>query len=113
MSWILNKETHDIYTEGTAQAKVHNALEPPYPSIFWYVENNNVTHAGEPVCEEMGAFAHATKLREISFPSTIRSIGPYAFTNTALKHVELPRHCEYFSTSFPSDCIIDGGTLVK
>lgn len=48
--WVLNlaENPPDIYNS-TLPRTLHNAMEQPYPNIFWYVNQvgNDVTHSGE------------------------------------------------------------------
>lgn len=109
MAWVLDLQAMDIYTDNTVQGNVHNALEPPYPADFWYVTDTpDVTHDGALDVIPMGAFFN-TPLRKIVIPSSVTSIGHESFQQTALTHVTLPDDCEYYSTSFPEDCVVTGG----
>lgn len=81
----------------SAMWKINNDL--PYKSVF--AEN-----------QLMGAFEGCTNLAHVSIPSTVQSIGPYSFKDTALTEVTLPAECTYYSTSFPPGCTITGGVLI-
>lgn len=49
-TWVLDlsSDPPDIYNSAITE-HAHNAFEPPYPSIFWYVdtEHNDINHLGE------------------------------------------------------------------
>lgn len=64
----------------------------------------------------MGACCMCERLYSVTIPSSVLSIGRYAFWGTALTTVRIAPACEYFSTTFPADCEIyhytDGSNLV-
>lgn len=144
--WVLNKTIPDIYTDNTVQDNLHTCFEPPYPSIYWYVnqsgddvihmgeimewhtpcfeapypsvfwypENNDVIHGGELDYTKMGAFIATKKLKRITLPMSLVSIGEYSFAESSLKKVTIPnKETIYYSTSFPPDCVVTGGHLVN
>lgn len=82
-------------------------LSPPYPPGVWEVESGRLAHDGLPEASKMGAFADCKKLRNVTIPSTVTYIGPYAFYGTSLTEVTIPRGCVYFDTSFPSGCTVN------
>ena len=49
-TWVLNLSTNppDIYNSAVSE-HAHNALQPPYPNVFWYVNQvgNDIAHSGE------------------------------------------------------------------
>ena len=63
----------------------------------------------EPYYRRNGAFARTKYLEEVKLPSTLTSIGRYAFADSGLKKVTLPHDCAYYLTSFPEDCEVTGG----
>ena len=145
MGWVLNTSIPDIYTEDTVQGNLHTCFEAPYPSIFWYVnqeqndithlgelsyytpcfeptypsifwyvDNNDIIHGGELDYTKMGAFMAAKKLRRITLPMSLTSIGEYSFAESGLKRVTIPNEeTTYYPTSFPPNCIITGGHLIE
>lgn len=64
----------------------------------------------------MGACCMCEGLYSVTIPSSVLSIGRYAFWGTALTTVRIAPACEYFPTTFPTDCEIyhytDGSNLV-
>lgn len=60
---------------------------------------------------DLGAFNNNPNLTSVIFPESIESIGKLAFNNTGLTEVTLPEFCIYYPSSFPSNCIVHGGTL--
>lgn len=145
MGWVLDTTIPDIYTEDTVQGNLHTCFEAPFPSVFWYVnqeqndvihlgelsyytpcfepsypsilwyvDNNDVVHGGELDYTKMGAFMAAKKLRKVTLPMSLVSIGEYAFAESSLKRVTIPNdETTYYSTSFPPNCIITGGHLIE
>ena len=61
---------------------------------------------------KIGAFAYLTNLTSITIPQSVKSIGKYAFYKTGLTSVTLADDCTYYSTSFPENCVVTGGTLL-
>ena len=60
------------------------------------------------------AFANFEKLKNVSFPKSVKTIGINVFVGcTELKEVTIPDTCEYFSDSFPEGCIVNGGKLIN
>lgn len=145
MGWVLDTTIPDIYTKDTVQGNLHTCFEAPFPSVFWYVnqeqndvihlgelsyytpcfepsypsilwyvDNNDVVHGGELDYTKMGAFMAAKKLRKVTLPMSLVSIGEYAFAESSLKRVTIPNdETTYYSTSFPPNCIITGGHLIE
>lgn len=115
MAWVLDLQAMDIYTEDTVQGNIYNAFEPPYPSDFWYVTDTpDITHEGALDVIPIGAFANCAFLTEIVLPESIRSIGPESFGDTGLTEVTIPNDiCTYYSTSFPTGCVVTGGQLIE
>lgn len=64
----------------------------------------------------MGACCMCEGLYSVTIPSSVLSIGRYAFWGTALTTARIAPACEYFPTTFPTDCEIyhytDGSNLV-
>ena len=116
MGWLVNPTTGDIYTEDTTQGNVVKALEKPYPEGMWFVTDTpDVTHDGAITdIAAMGAFAYCDKLTSIVLPESLTSIGPESFVDTGLTEVTIPNNqCTYYSTSFPSGCVVTGGHLIE
>lgn len=59
-----------------------------------------------PTNTELGAFANAVSLMQISIPRSCKKIGRYAFRNTHLSSVTIARDCVYYNTSFPEGCVV-------
>lgn len=62
---------------------------------------------------DLGAFANASELTSVKIPSTCKLIGITAFRNTKLTSVRLPDDCQYYPTSFPDGCVVNGGSIIK
>lgn len=111
--WYVNQTNDDVIHLGELNY-ITPCFNLPYPSAFWYVENDDVVHGGELDYTVMGAFARTKRLREITLPMSLESIGAYAFAESALKKVNIPNNATtYYSTSFPSNCQVTGGTLIE
>lgn len=91
---------------------VPELFETSAPSILWRVADNKLT-IGTPEPPLLGAFCHASKLKKVSIPNTVKKIGRYAFTNATLSSVKLAADCEYYSASFPAECRVSGGILIE
>lgn len=109
-SWVLDLSSNppNIFNENTSE-NLHNALESPYPSAFWYVNQaqDDVVHNGSVSVEEMGAFMNAQHLTSVLIPRSVKYIGEFAFTNTQLTSVTIASDCVYFPTSFPEGCVVN------
>lgn len=75
---------------------------------LWYLDlNSELQIDGLPEkVDELGAFANAENLVEISIPPSVKKIGRYSFANTSLTSVRIANDCVYYPTSFPQGCII-------
>lgn len=108
-TWVLDKIHNRIYNSAGTE-NVHNAFEPPYPSIYWYVTTspNNITHGDFKEPQYMGAFMNASNLTNIQFPKSLTYLGTNVATNTSLTNVTIPSTCTYdVDTTFPSDCTVN------
>ena len=54
----------------------------------------------------IGAFMDAAALEYVYIPPTVRNIGRYAFSGTALQSVKVHEECSFYPTSFPERCRI-------
>lgn len=88
-------------------AEIEHAMEVPYPKGLWRVENGDISHELLPPEVELGAFANATNLRQVSIPRSCKKIGRVSFRNTQLTSVTIARDCEYYPTSFPAGCVVN------
>ncbi|MBP5479793.1 MAG: leucine-rich repeat protein [Bacteroidaceae bacterium] len=111
--WYVTTD-NDITHDG-ALLNIHNAFQPPYPLSFWFVNEYDVTHDGAITdIAAMGAFAYCEQLTFIVLPESLTSIGPEAFAESGLTEVTIPNNqCTYYSTSFPSGCVVTGGHLIE
>ena len=77
---------------------------PPYPSQLWVPDNGLITGfmLENPL---IGAFCHSS-IRKIYIPESVKKIGKYAFTESAITAVTIAADCEYDETSFPPGCRI-------
>lgn len=75
---------------------------------LWHLDNNDELQiSGLPESiDELGAFANAENLVEISIPPSVKKIGRYSFANTSLTSVRIARDCTYYPTTFPQNCTI-------
>lgn len=85
----------------------HSALIQPFPYLFWYSTGDDVVHDGTYMCEPMGACVRCTNLTTINIPQSVKKIGPNMATNTGLTSVTIASDCEYSSTSFPANCTVN------
>lgn len=87
-------------------------FETSAPAAVWRIQNNELSiNTIEPL--KLGAFTNATNLKTVSIPNSVKKIGRFSFSNTKIKTVKIADDCEYYSTSFPEDCVITGGTLIE
>lgn len=109
--WYVTTD-NDITHDG-ALLNIHNAFQPPYPLSFWFVNEYDVTHDNAITdIYELGAFINNPNLTELIIPESVKSIGPFACSGTALTAVTLANDCDYYSTSFPEGCVVTGGHLI-
>lgn len=94
--------THAGLPEPTATVMVE-----PYPPFWWYAANGKLTHTGLPSPMGTGAFYGCTALEKVHIPESVKSIGAYAFADTALTSVTIARDCVYSTSSFPSGCTVN------
>lgn len=110
-SWVLDlSSTPPKIYNGNGAGAVHNALEPPYPSYYWYIERDpklSITNAAYKPAKVFGSFMYCANLSYVEIPHSCKSIGRYAFAGTALKKVKIARDCTYYDTSFPEGCEIE------
>ena len=103
MAWYVEngRLTHD-----DLPAPAEPMFIEPYPPGFWYTADGALTHAQLPEVFQFGAFLNCTKLKKAVIPESVKSIGEYAFSNTALTSVKIAGDCFYYDTSFPDGCEI-------
>lgn len=78
------------------------------PSSLWHMVDGDLPYRTSFVnMEVMGSFCHAEQLQKVTIPKSVKKIGPYAFTHTALKEVTIASDCTYSETTFPKDCVIN------
>lgn len=100
----------DIPYHGLFPEIPEKAVSKPYPKALWridYLSPNLPYHALMPLEIPAGAFMNAVNLEYARIPETVRKIGRWAFTNTALHKVRISSECEYYETSFPENCVIE------
>lgn len=86
----------------------------PYPYSMWYL-NEDLGHlhdSGIPVPIIVDAFRNCTALQRIKINNSVKSIGKLSFENTILTQVKLADDCTYYSTTFPQDCVVEGGQII-
>lgn len=110
--WRLDSD-NDLVTLLLPEAL--DSFTPPYPASMWYLdENNKLMNSLLPDVLPLGAFALTTELQEIRLPESLEEIGPEAFYGSAIRRVTIPNNqCTYYATSFPPDCVVTGGHLIK
>lgn len=82
-------------------------IEAPYPLGLWRIESGEITTGLLPQADELGAFANAVNLMQVSIPRSCKKIGRYAFANTQLTSVTIASDCDYYDTSFPAGCVVN------
>ncbi|MBP7187538.1 MAG: leucine-rich repeat protein [Ruminococcus sp.] len=100
------------FTHSDLPAPIASVMVRPYPPEWWYVVNGRLTHSALPPPPKAGAFCGCTSLKQVSIPESVKSIGEFAFADTALTRVKIASDCTYYPTSFPDGCVIefyDGG----
>ena len=104
ISWyIINGElTNTNFIDG-----IQYAVTQPYPQELWRIGTGGIlTHELLSDKVDLGAFANATNLRQISIPKSCKKIGREAFRNTQLTSVTIASDCVYYPTSFPDGCVV-------
>lgn len=107
MAWIMQDgmPTNDEFIS------LPPLLSEPYPDSLWRIDP--LVNGGMPYNNLMidlevknvdGAFKNAVNLSSVSIPYSVKTIGEYAFTNTALEKVTIAPDCTYYPTSFPEGC---------
>lgn len=104
VKWTITGGRH---THEELPGAIAKTLTKPYPPGWWYVENGRLTHSALPPFPKAGAFCGCTSLRQVSIPESVKSIGEFAFADTALTRVKIAGDCTYYPTSFPDGCVID------
>lgn len=87
----------------------------PYPFSMWYL-NTEVGHLHDsaiPFPIIVDAFRNCTNLKNIKVSTSVKSIGKLSFENTAVTSVKLAGDCTYYSTTFPQDCVVEGGQIIN
>lgn len=110
-NWVLDLSSTPpkIYNSEGA-GSVHNALEPPYPSYFWYIESVpklSIKNGAYKEATNLGAFMHCPNLTSVLIPRSVKFIGQTAFRGTQLTSVTIANDCTYFPTSFPEGCVVN------
>ena len=94
-------------TNSNLPEAISNVMSPPYLPFWWYVDNGRLVNSNLPAPVLRGAFANCKSLDTAHIPESCKSIGAYAFRNTALESVTIASDCTYSATSFPEDCEIE------
>lgn len=105
MSWYIDngRLTHEYLPEPLAAT-----YEEPFSYGMWYVDNGRLAHTGLRIPSDVGAFMNALNLVSVRIPESVKDIGTFAFTNTALTSVTIAHDCQYNEeTSFPDGCTIN------
>lgn len=110
-NWVLDlSSTPPKIYNGNGAGETHNALEPPYPSYFWYIETTpklSIKNANYVPAQNLGAFMNAHNLSVVLIPRSVKYIGATAFRGTRLTSVTIASDCTYFDTSFPEGCAVN------
>ena len=80
---------------------------PPVQNKAWVIGENGLQTKSMSDPIYLGAFANQPTLVNVSIPSTVKSIGRYAFYNTGINHVKIASDCHYYATSFPPGTIVE------
>lgn len=108
MSWIMDENSYPTNTDFIAIPE--KAMAQPYPHALWRITegvNDGLPYNGLMIFEAHGAFMNAESLRQVRIPASVKHIGKWAFTNTALTKVRIASDCEYYPTSFPEGCEVE------
>ena len=109
MSWIMGSDGFPTNTDFPEMP------EKPFvtqPRNIWRTDkdtNDGIPfHRLIPEYSEppIGAFMDAAALEYVYIPPTVRNIGRYAFSGTALQSVKVHEACSFYPTSFPERCRI-------
>ena len=109
MSWIMGSDGFPTNTDFPEMP------EKPFvtqPRNIWRTDkdtNDGIPfHRLIPEYSEppIGAFMDAAALEYVYIPPTVRNIGRYAFSGTALQSVKVHEECSFYPTSFPERCRI-------
>lgn len=106
MSWIMGEDGYPTNTDFPTN-QPDTPFVTPYPKNLWRVSNGQICHELYPEPQLLGAFANCHNLNTVVIPETVKSIGEYAFRNTALTSVTIASDCFYYPTSFPDGCVIN------
>ncbi len=92
-------------------APPQSVMSKPYPDSLWRIDaniNNGLPYTNlMPVELPNGAFKDVAELAETYIPESVKKIGSYSFSGTALTSVKIAPDCEYSETSFPPDCVVE------
>lgn len=103
MAWAIKNS----YPYQDTLSEPIEVLSEPYPYTAMTVAENEYPRYKYLNTINIGAFANATSLRYVRIPESVKKIGKYAFSNTALTSVTIARDCEYYPTSFPDGCVVN------
>ncbi|MDE7363332.1 MAG: leucine-rich repeat domain-containing protein [Ruminococcus sp.] len=103
----LWRTENDRLTHGFLPDEIpEKAIEKPFPKSLWRIRDN-LTHELLPTYTPLGAFENAEKLQKIIIPESVKKIGKFGFSGTALKTVKIASDCEYSESSFSENCTIN------
>lgn len=117
--WRVENSINNGYPHTRNMNFADPKLSKPYPDGLWKLSHS--VNSGYPFQRidntvPPGACSMCEGLYSVTIPSSVLSIGRYAFWGTALTTVRIAPACEYFPTTFPTDCEIyhytDGSNLV-
>ena len=107
-TWYIDEDGELTHTDFPAVPE--RAFQLPLPKSVWRVDNQYEDgypfNMLMPEVPDVGAFANASDLTQVSIPQSVKYIGREAFKNTKLKNVRIASDCTYFDTSFPEGCEI-------
>ena len=107
--WQISAGVNDGYPHNVNTLYGNPGLVPPYPDGTWQIHpgvNDGYPYQWIDTATPPGACCMCEGLYSVTIPSSVLSIGRYAFWGTALTTVRIAPACEYFSTTFPTDCEI-------
>lgn len=106
--WFVTQDGDNVTHDG--ELTYHSpAIDIPYPYIFWFVnqDGDDLSHYALYDYEHMGACYRCTNLTSMTIPRSVKNIGPNMATNSQLTSVTIASDCEYDSTSFPTNCVVN------
>ena len=106
-AYVQNGVTNDGYPYITNTDRYLNVVKEPYPDGIFIQKKEQYPKLGNLKPINDGAFCHASNLRAMKIPRSVKYIGETAFTHTTLTEVTIAADCVFYPTSFPEGCKIN------